>query len=79
MVLKYTKEGKGDYERREIGGQVRVQNYQKRDTWGQQRAGVGVRRMCGRRRKGGNFSAWWKILGTSKVIQYRRWRVIGIL
>ena len=29
MVLKYTKEGKGDYERREIGGQVRVQNYKK--------------------------------------------------
>ena len=30
MVLKYTKEGKGDYERRGIGGQVRVQNYHKK-------------------------------------------------
>ena len=34
MVLKYTKEGKGDYERREIGGQVRVQNYQKKGHMG---------------------------------------------
>ena len=34
MVLKYTKEGKGDYERREIGGQGRAQNYQKKRHMG---------------------------------------------
>ena len=40
MVLKYTKEGKGrirgakDYKRREVGEQVRVQNYQKKGHMG---------------------------------------------